>query len=214
MGIVISQPTIQKILRQNGFSPRPGEKVAFSRVTSSMKDAAWALDFFAVKTAKGAWLQALVVIDMHTRELLELRVHDGWDVDSRWTARIFAGILRRTSRKPIAVVHDHGTHFQGMFTRALQVLEIDDVLTPRQQPWMNCFAERAIWSIRHELLRHVPVADAEQLQLYLDEYQRFANAERSHQGLAGQTPEEAAPDSCPVPGLETGLGRHGFASAA
>jgi hypothetical protein len=72
----------------------------------------------------------LLVIDIYTRELLELRVHDGWDVDSRWTSRAFNTILAHTKRKPIAVVHDHGTHFLGQFARQLRVLGIDDQLTP------------------------------------------------------------------------------------
>ena len=89
MGIKVARATIQKILRDNGFRPFPGRPrpLLFERFRSGAKDALWALDFFAVKTAKGVWLQALLVIDIHTRELLDLRVHDGWDVDSRWTAR-------------------------------------------------------------------------------------------------------------------------------
>lgn len=42
---------------------------------------------------------------------------------------------------------------------------------------MNCYAERAIGSVCRELLRHVRVADADALQVYLDEYRRYANAE-------------------------------------
>jgi transposase len=63
MGIRVSEPTIARILKENGFSPRPGRKMDFDRVRSSAKDALWALDFFAVQTAKGVWLQALLIID-------------------------------------------------------------------------------------------------------------------------------------------------------
>ena len=57
---------------------------------------------------------------------------------------------------------------------------------------MNGYAERAIGSVRRELLRHIRVADAKDLQFYLDEYRRYANTERPHQGIAGRTPEEVA----------------------
>lgn len=119
MGIRISQPTIQRILREHDFSPFPGRKIDFERVRSAAKDAVWAVDFFAVKTTKGVWLPALVVIDLYTRELLELRVHDGWDVDAACTARVVGLLLRRTKRKPAKLVHDHGPHFLGAFSRAL-----------------------------------------------------------------------------------------------
>lgn len=190
MGIRVSEPTIARILTENGFSPRPGRKMDFDRVRSSAKDALWALDFFAVQTAKGVWLQALLIIDIHTRELIELRVHDGWDVDSVWTIRVFNEACSRAKRTPKAVVHDHGTHFAGQFARQLRVMEIEEELTPVGLPSMNCYAERAIGSIRRELLRHIRVADAKELQFYLDEYRRYANTERPHQGIAGRTPEE------------------------
>lgn len=195
MGIRVSEPTIARILKENGFSPRPGRKMDFDRVRSSAKDALWALDYFAVQTAKGVWLQALLVIDVHTRELIDLRVHDGWDVDSVWSIRAFNAACAREKRTPKAVVHDHGTHFRGQFERQLRVLEIEEELTPPGLPSMNCYAERAIGSIRRELLRHIRVADAAELQFYLDEYRRYANAERPHQGIDGRTPEEHAKDA-------------------
>jgi transposase InsO family protein len=192
MGIRVSEPTIARILKENGFSPRPRRKLDFERVRSTAKDALWALDFFAVQTAKGCWLQALLIIDVHTRELVDLRVHDGWDVDSAWTIRTFNEVCAREKRAPKAVVHDHGTHFAGQFARQLRVLEIEEEVTPTGLPSMNCYAERAIGSVRRELLRHLRVADAKELQFYLDEYRRYANTERPHQGIDGRTPEEFA----------------------
>lgn len=151
-------------------------------MTSTAKDALWALDYFAVQTAKGVWLQVLLIIDVHTRELIDLRVHDGWDVDSVWTIRTFNEACAREERTPKAVVHDHGAHFLGQFERQMRVMEIENELTPTGLPSMNCYAERAIGSIRRELLRHIRVADAKELQFFLDEYRRYANTERPHPG--------------------------------
>ena len=57
-----------------------------------------------VRTARGSWMQVLLVIDVYSRELLDLRAHDGWDVDAAWTTRAFNEILVRTARKPAIVV--------------------------------------------------------------------------------------------------------------
>ena len=95
-------------------------------------------------------------------------------------------------RKPLKVVNDHGSTFFGQFKRQLGVLEIDEELTPARMPYMNCYCERWIGSIRRELLRHVRVADVEELQYLLDEYRAYANRERAHQGLNGRTPDEVA----------------------
>lgn len=192
MGVRVSEPTIARILAENGFPPRPSQRLAFERVRAAAKDALWALDYFAVRTAKGVWLQALLVIDVHTRELLDLRVFPGWEVDSVWTSRAFNDVVARTKRTPVAVVHDHGGQFFGHFERQLRVQEIRQEVTPPHVPQMNCYAERAIGSVRRELLRHIRVPDADALQVFLDEYRRYANTERAHQGLEGRTPEEVS----------------------
>jgi hypothetical protein len=55
-----------------------------------IKDGIWALDFFFVRTAKGVWLNVLLVIDLHTREILDLRACDAWGPTAEWTIRTFA----------------------------------------------------------------------------------------------------------------------------
>lgn len=75
------------------------------------------------------------------------------------------------------------------------MLEIESELTPVHVPQMNGYAERAIGSVRRELLRHIRVADAKELQFYLDEYRRYANTERPHQRIEGRTPEERSKDA-------------------
>ena len=194
LGVRASQPTIQRVLRAHGYLPRPGRRASFDRFLSSAKDAVWAIDFFAVQAAKGHWFQVLLVIDVHTRELMDLRVHDGWDVDSAWVARNFNALLARAKRTPTKVVHDHGTHFMFRFAKALRVLEIEREVTPVMLPIFNCYAERAIGSVRRELLRYVRLNDAAKLQTLLDEYRAYATTERAHQGIAGRTPREFGTD--------------------
>ena len=146
------------------------------------------MDFFVVRTARGAWCNVLLIIDIHTRELLDLRVSDGWDVDSVWTVCALSACMGREHRQPAAVMHDHGTQFYGQFERQLRVMEIDQRRTPVALPYVNGSAERAIKSVRFELLNHVRVGGAEELQWYLDEYRAHYLADRANQALDGQTP--------------------------
>ena len=169
MGIKVSEPTVQRVLKENGFHPRDGHPRTWEQYKSAAKDAIWALDFFFVRTARGAWLQVLPVIDIYTRELIELRAYDGWEADSDWTITVFAESIAREERKPEMVIHDHGTQFLGQFERQLRVLEIEKKRTPTALPFTNGVAERAIKSARFELLNHVRVNDAHELQWYLDE---------------------------------------------
>ena len=188
MGIKVSEPTIQKVLKEAGFSPRGGHPLNLDKWRAAVKDAIWALDFFFVRTAKGVWLNVLLVIDLHTREILELRACDAWGPTAEWTIRTFAGAIHREGRQPGAVVHDHGTHFLGQFERQLRVLEIERRRTPIALPFVNGTAERAIKSVRLEMLNHVRVRDVEELQWYLDEYRAYYNEHRANQATEGQTP--------------------------
>ena len=189
MGIKVSQPTIQKVLREHGFDPlRGGEPRSWERFKSSAKDAIWALDFFAVRLARGAWVQVLLVIDLHTREILELRAGEGWAVDSIWTIRAFSEAMRRESRRPGALVHDRGSQFKGQFERQLRVLEIEQRRTPPALPWVNGVAERAVKSVRLDILNHVRCRDVGELQWYLDEYRGYYCRHRAHQAVNGETP--------------------------
>ena len=188
MGIKVSEPTIQKVLKEAGFSPRGGHPCNLERFRSAAKDAIWALDYFFVRTAKGAWLNVLLVIDLHTREILELRACDAWGPTSEWTIRTLAEAIHREDRQPETVVHDHGTHFLGQFERQLRILEIERRRTPVALPFVNGTAERAVKSVRLEMLNHIRVRDEEDLQWYLDEYRLYYNEHRANQAIGGQTP--------------------------
>ena len=199
MGAVVSEPTIQKVLRESGFDPRRGHPMNLDKWKAAAKDAIWALDFFFVRTARGAWLNVLLVIDLHTREIVELRACDAWGPTSEWTTRAFARAIHREGRRPEAVVHDHGTPFFGQFERQLRVLEIERRRTPIALPFVNGVAERAVKSVRLELLNHVRVRDVEELQWYLDEYRAYYNMHRTNQAIGGQTP---AAFGCGLPGAD------------
>jgi len=109
--------------------------------------------------------------------------------------------MARVKRHPAAVLHDHGTAFYGQFERQLRVLEIEQRRTPAGLPFTNGGVERAIKSVRLELLNHVRVQDAEELQWYLDEYRGYYNEHRANQATNGQTPVafgQGAPVAAPI----------------
>jgi len=188
MGIKVSEPTIQKVLKEAGFHPTAGHPLNLDKWRATVKDAIWALDFFFVRTAKGVWLNVLLVIDLHTKEILELRACDAWGPTTEWTIRTFASAIHRESRQPGAVVHDHGTNFLRQFERQLRVMEIERRRTPIALPFVNGTAERAIKSVRLEMLNHIRVRDVEELQWFLDEYRAYYNEHRANQATDGQTP--------------------------
>ncbi len=195
LGINVSEPTIQKVLREHGFHPRLRGPFNFERFKSAAKDAVWALDYFVVKTAKGVWLDVLLVIDIYTREIIDLTAYEGWEPSSAWTMKTFAAAMSREDRKPGIVINDNGTVFHGQFERQLRVLEIEQRRPPSAVPNANGVAERAIKSVRLEILNHVRVSGVDELQWYLNEYKKYYNNFRPNQALEGSTPADRARSS-------------------
>ncbi len=195
MGIKVSEPTIQKVLKDNGFHPRRRGLFNFERFRSTAKDTLWALDYFLVRSAKGAWLDVLLVIDLYTREIIDLTAYDGWEPSSEWTMKTFSAALSREARKPEILVHDNGTVFRDQFERQLRVLEIEQRRTPSAVPNANGLAERAIKTVRLELLNHIRVSGVDELQWYLNEYKNYFNNYRANQALDGITPADCARSS-------------------
>jgi transposase InsO family protein len=97
------------------------------------------------------------------------------------------------------------------------VLDIERRRTPIALPFVNGTAERAIKSVRLDLLNHVRVRDIDELQWYLDEYRLYYNHHRAHQALDGETPASfgrASPAATPIDLAEVRqrrLVRHSFA---
>jgi hypothetical protein len=89
-------------------------------------------------------------------------------------------------------MHDCAPQFAGQVARQLRVLEVDQGRLPPRLPALNGILERAVKSLRWELLDHIRVATVEQLEWYLDEYRAYWCSDRCHQGIDGQTPIERA----------------------
>jgi len=192
VGVQVSKTTIRSILEEAGLLPTSPEPVNWDRFRSSVKDGLWAMDFLVAHTTKGVKLQVMLVLDVFTRELMELRVYDGWDVDSYWTSMAFNECQCREKRQPKAVVHDRATYFEEQFMRQMSVLDIGQRHIPAKQPLANIFAERTVLTVRFELLNHIRFEDAEELQWYLDEFRAWYNEFRVHQGIDGRPPARYA----------------------
>ncbi len=190
MGIKLSKETVRNILRNNGYPVPPVGKSRGQTFSAAVKDALWAMDYFVVHTANGTWAQVLLVMDVYTRELLALQVHDGWDVDALWTTRTVSRLFFETGRRPQAMVHDAGTTFKKEFERLLRVEDVEQKIGAISLSHSNVHAERHVRTVRQELLRHLPLSDVAHLQWFLDEFRTFSTTVRPHQGIGGLTPRE------------------------
>jgi transposase InsO family protein len=189
MGIKLSKTTIRNILKDNGYDPFDNNSGKWEKWQARFKDHIWAFDFFFIETFREANCMVFTLIDIYTKEILALQVHEGREgIDTYWVAGTIAQTFAKFKRRPQNLIHDRDRLFLGQVKKMCSVAEIKELIIPPQYPVMNVYCERTIQSIRYELTHHIKAKDGIELQKYLDEYMIWFNNYRPHQAIGGLTP--------------------------
>jgi putative transposase len=72
------------------------------------------------------------------------------------------------------------------------------IRTAFRSPWQNGVAERWVGSCRRDLLDHVIVLNEQHLKRLMSEYVRYYHEDRTHLGLAKDTPTGRPLAICPA----------------
>lgn len=157
-------------------------------------------DFFTVETTRLKILYILFFIELGTR-----RVHlTGCTAHptSEWVtqqARKLMEDLRgigdtqdsRDGDLPTPIrflIHDRDTRFTSSFDVVFNSEGVESMLTPYRCPKANAFAERWVRTVREECLDRVLIISQAHLRRVLQEYIRYYNHRRPHQGIDQQIP--------------------------
>jgi len=76
----------------------------------------------------------------------------------------------------------------GAKSHPVAVLGIEEIVTARQSPWQNPYAERVIGSIRRECLDHIVILSERHLKRVLASYADYYHSVRTHLSLGKDTP--------------------------
>jgi len=193
MGIRVSEFTVSQILRDHGLAPTNDHRSKWEQWAGKFKDEYWAMDFLFTQLRKGTEYAIFLVVDTYTKEILELKAFEGrLGLTTNWVAWRLGGIFGRLKRRPQYLIHDRDPLFKDQVVRLCAVEEIKEMKTPPMYPVMNAFVERAVQSVKKELLNNIRPETGEELQTLLDEYKTWFNEHRSHETLGGMTPAEFA----------------------
>ena len=91
---------------------------------------------------------------------------------------------------PRYLILDRDRKYEGEATEALRSMSGELIRTACQSPWQNGVAERWVGSCRRELLDHVIVVSEGHLRTLVREYLRYYHADRTHDGLGKDTPDQ------------------------
>ena len=89
---------------------------------------------------------------------------------------------------PQFLIFDRASNFDGDVIDTIKSFGIQPKRSSFRSPWQNGVAERFVGSCRRELLDHVIVLNEHHLKPMMNDYVRYYHEDRTHLGLAKETP--------------------------
>jgi len=193
LGIRVSLATVSHYVPKT--KPDPTQQQRWMTFLRNHKDVISGMDFFVVPTVRFRLLYVWFAIDHGRRRILH------FNVTENPTASLVIQQLRETFPNEAThryLIYDNDAIFSPAVTSAIKSFEIDPKRTAFRSPWQNGTAERAVGSVRRELLDHVIVLNEDHLRRLLRDYVDYYNTERVHTSIGDAPvgrPVESRPSS-------------------
>ena len=183
LGFDLSETTVSRWLRRAPRTPDPAKRwLTFLR---NHREAIAAMDFFTVPTLTFGVLYCFFVIGHDRRKILRFNVTRNpnalWIVQQMREAWPYAPAHR-------FLLFDRDSKFGADVVSAVRDMGSQPIRTAFRSPWQNGVAERWVGSCRRDLLDHVIVLNERHLKRLMAEYVRYYHEDRTHLGLAKDTP--------------------------
>ena len=147
------------------------------------------VDFFTVPTLRFQVLYVFLVLAHDRRRIL----HFG--VTAHPTAEWTAQQLREAfpwDTAPRYLLRDRDRIFGDDFSKQVQDMAIQEVLSAPRSPWQRAYVERVIGTIRRECLDHVIVFNEASLYRHMKSFVMYYHESRTHLSLGKDSPESRA----------------------
>ncbi|MEM7311166.1 MAG: integrase core domain-containing protein, partial [Planctomycetota bacterium] len=190
LGHQVASTTIANVLKANGIKPAPDRPSSWRAFLKAHWGSIAGMDFFTTEVWTPRGLQTyhvLFVIDLKTRRVhvAGATTNPGEDFMAQ-VARNLTDPVDGFLRNHRVLVCDRDSKFTARFKRVLEKSGVEAVLTPRQAPNANAFAERFVLSIKSECLDRMIFFGEASFRSAVAEYLVHYHAERAHQGIGNE----------------------------
>ena len=187
VGHRVAVTTVKNVLKANGIKPAPERPTSWRTFLRAHWGVIAATDFFTTEVWTPQGLKTfyvLFVIDLKTRavEIAGITRHPDGAYMARMARNLtdcFDGYLKNHR----FLICDRDTKFSAEFKRILSDAGVEVVLTPRQAPNSNAYAERFVLSIKSECLNRMIFFGEASFRRAVCEYVEHYHTERTHQGI-------------------------------
>lgn len=196
----VNRKRVQRLMREMGLAgmapgpstskPHPQHKVypyLLRGVAVTRPNQVWSTDLTYIRLARGfAYLVA--IIDWYSRRVLAWRISNS--MDASFCVDCLEDALRHHGR-PEVFNSDQGSQFTSdAFTAVLKREGVAISMDGRGRALDNIFVERLWRNVKYEDVYLKGYANIAELTVGLAQYFAFYNAERPHQGLGYETPDQ------------------------
>jgi hypothetical protein len=187
LGFDVSERTVSRYLRR--LRRRLEARQSWLTFLRNHREVIAAMDLFVVVTVTFRVLYVLFVIRHGRREIVHFNVTQhptaAWVVQQVREAFPF-------DTAPRYLIFDRDSSFSAEVVGAVRAVGAKPTRTAYRAPWQNGTAERWVGCCREELLDHAIVLDEAHLRRLLREYVAYHHDDRTHCGLAKETPMRRA----------------------
>jgi putative transposase len=187
LGFDVSERTVLRWMRKVPRNPEsPNQWAAF---LSNHREAIAAMDFFTVPTLTFGLLYCFFVIGHDRRRILHFNVT--MHPTSAWVIQQLREAFPFESA-PGYLILDRGANFNSDVIETVKSFGVQPKRASYRSPWQNGVAERFVGNCRRDLLDHIIVLNERHLKRLMNEYIHYYHDDRTHLGLAKQTPDDRA----------------------
>jgi transposase InsO family protein len=198
LGICVSKRTVQKYMA--AVRRRPGGQSWATFLRNHVHET-WACDFLQTYDLWFRPVFALVFIALGSRRVVHVAATRA--PSQAWTAQQMRNATM-DGEGPRFLLRDHDDKYGAAFDRAAHGCGARVIQIVPGAPDMNAICERFLRSARQECLDHCLIHDDRHLGRLLEEYRRFHNAARPHQGIGQRIPDGTVA-SAPAQGRVVGV---------
>jgi putative transposase len=192
----VSRSSVRRILKDEGLTPSPvrrgqADETVWRKFIRLHVNTLVACDSFtkSVITPLGARLAyCLAFIHIGTRKVFLSPAT--YHPDEQWIKQQGRNLMMWLDEQQLEarfLIHDHDSKFTTGFRRLFKSAGTRCLRTPLLAPDANAFAEAWIGALKRECLDHFLCFSLGHLNHIGQEYARFFNTHRPHQGLGNQT---------------------------
>jgi putative transposase len=187
IGHTVASTTIANVLKANGIKPAPDRPSSWKSFLKAHWGEIASMDFFTTEVWTPTGLKTyyvLFLVDLKTRrvDIAGITTNPG-EAFMAQVARNLTDLADGFLRAHRFLICDRDTKFTAQFKRILKDSGIDVILTPRQAPNCNAFAERFVLSIKSECLWKMIFFGETFLWRAVSEFVAHYHVERAHHGL-------------------------------